>query len=83
MTLRTESCTFRQVSATSRRLIDQGVRLTLMEFTRQTLSCPRLPVCRFADCCTILSASLLSEYGDAAPLDGGDLCLCRDPVRSR
>lgn len=63
MTLRTEQCNFRLVSDTGRTLIEADDRGALVDFTRQTLACPRLSLCPYGDYCTIFSASLLSEYG--------------------
>lgn len=63
MTLSTPDCTFRLVSDTGQRLIDADDGQALIKFTRQVLGCPRLRDCEFGDYCTILSASLLAEYG--------------------
>jgi hypothetical protein len=63
MTLLAPDCTFRLVSDTGQRLIDADDALALIEFTRKVLGCPRLRECEFGDYCTILSASLLTEYG--------------------
>ena len=63
MTLRTDQCNFRIVSETGRDLIEADDHQALVEFTRNTLSCPRLRGCPFGDYCTIFSASLLSERG--------------------
>ena len=63
MTLRSEHCNFRLVSVAGRRLIESNSPQELVEFTRATLSCPRLRSCDFGAYCTIFSASLLSEYG--------------------
>ena len=63
MTLRTDQCNFRLVSETGRTLIEADDQNALVEFTRQTLSCPRLRACPYGDYCTIFSASLLAERG--------------------
>lgn len=63
MTLRTDQCNFRLVSETGRDLIDADDPCALVDFTRKTLSCPRLRSCCYSAYCTIFSASLLSERG--------------------
>ena len=61
MTLRTEHCNFRLVSEAGRALMDADDLAALVTFTRSILACPRLKTCSYGDCCTIFSASLLSE----------------------
>ncbi|TAN79709.1 MAG: hypothetical protein EPN20_00290 [Magnetospirillum sp.] len=63
MTLRTDQCNIRLVSETGRELIESDDHQALIDFTRKTLSCPRLRSCAYGDYCTIFSASLLSERG--------------------
>jgi hypothetical protein len=63
MTLRTDQCNIRLVSETGRDLIEADDHQALLEFTRNTLACPRLRSCLYGDYCTIFSASLLSEHG--------------------
>lgn len=61
MTLGTDKCTLRLVSDIGRQLIEADDLQALTRFVRQTLACPRLRDCPNSDCCTIFSASLLSE----------------------
>ena len=63
MTLRTDQCNIQLVSKTGRDLIKADDHRALVEFTRDTLACPRLRACPYGDYCTIFSASLLSEHG--------------------
>ena len=63
MTLRTDQCNIRLVSETGRNLIEADDHQALLEFTRSTLSCPRMRACPYGDYCTIFSASLLAERG--------------------
>ena len=63
MSLGTDQCNFRMVSETGRELMEGDDPRALVDFTRKTLSCPRLRSCPYCDCCTIFTASLLSERG--------------------
>ncbi|OAN54120.1 hypothetical protein A6A04_12835 [Paramagnetospirillum marisnigri] len=61
MTLGSETCTIRLVSEIGRQLVEADDEAALRDFTRKTLSCPRLRQCPNSDYCTIFSASLLSD----------------------
>ena len=54
-------CDYRQVSETGRGLLVAADQSDLVAFSRLLLACPRQRACPNGDCCTILSAALLSD----------------------
>ncbi|CCG40052.1 conserved exported hypothetical protein [Magnetospirillum molischianum DSM 120] len=63
MVLTSEACSFRVVSEVERGLVATGDISKMAGFAHDLLGCCRRRECRDADCCTILGAALLSEYG--------------------
>jgi len=63
MVYKSEACSFRTVSEIERGLTRVEDFSRLLVLARDILGCGRRRECGDADCCTILGASLLAQYG--------------------